>query len=92
MRCGDVRNGYLCKNLPVIMKKRLLICLFSLILLVGMSKSSLAQCSVCTRTAEQMGERPATGMNSGILYLAFMPLAIISVLAYRWWKSEKANV
>jgi hypothetical protein len=84
-------NGYLCTNPTVTMKKRLLICLLSLLLLLGTSLSSLAQCSVCTRTAEQMGERPATGMNTGILYLAFMPLAIISVLAYRWWKSERAN-
>lgn len=74
------------------MKKRLLICLFSLFLLIGTSLDGQAQCSVCTRTAQQMGEKPATGMNSGILYLAFMPLAIISVLAYRWWKAEKANV
>jgi len=88
-KCG---NGYLCTNPTVIMKKRLLICLLSLFLILGTSLSSQAQCSVCTRTAEQMGERPATGMNTGILYLAFMPLAIISVLAYRWWKSEKASV
>ncbi|HEX2536277.1 MAG TPA: hypothetical protein VHK69_21195 [Chitinophagaceae bacterium] len=48
-----------------------------------------AQCSICTRTAEQMGEKPAEGLNAGILYLAFMPLAIIGFLAYRWWRREK---
>jgi hypothetical protein len=48
-----------------------------------------AQCSICTRTAQQMGERPAKALNKGILYLAFTPLAIFGVIGYRWWKSEQ---
>jgi hypothetical protein len=50
-----------------------------------------AQCSICTKTAQQLGEKPAKGLNSGILYLAFMPLAIVGVLGYRWWRSNRAN-
>ena len=34
-----------------------------------------AQCSICTKTAQQLGEKPAQGMNAGILYLAFAPFA-----------------
>lgn len=48
-----------------------------------------AQCSICTKTAQQMGEKPAKGMNSGILYLAFAPFAIVGYIGYRWWKNNK---
>ena len=49
-----------------------------------------AQCSICTKTAQQLGEKPAKGMNSGILYLAFAPFAIVGYIGYRWWKTNKA--
>lgn len=49
-----------------------------------------AQCSVCTRTAQQMGEEPAGKLNAGILYLAVAPLAIVGVVGYRWWKRNGA--
>ena len=48
-----------------------------------------AQCSICTKTAQQLGEKPAQGMNSGILYLAFTPFAIVGYISYRWWKNDK---
>ncbi|MEO6314040.1 MAG: hypothetical protein ABIU63_09385 [Chitinophagaceae bacterium] len=47
-----------------------------------------AQCSICTKTAQQMGERPAKALNGGILYLAAMPFVILSYISYRWWKSN----
>jgi len=47
-----------------------------------------AQCSMCTKTASQLGEKPALGLNNGILYLMLAPFAIIGVIAYRWWKSQ----
>lgn len=50
-----------------------------------------AQCSICTRTAQQMGERPAKALNKGIIYLAFTPLAILGFLGFRWWKSQGAD-
>jgi hypothetical protein len=50
----------------------------------------MAQCSICTKTAQQLGEGPAKGMNTGILYLAFLPFAIIGVIGFRWWKNNKA--
>ena len=49
-----------------------------------------AQCSLCTKTAQQMGEKPAQGMNSGILYLMVMPFAIVGFIGFRWWKNNKA--
>lgn len=50
-----------------------------------------AQCSICTRTAQQLGEKPARGLNAGILYLAFTPLAIIGVVAFRVLKKQKSQ-
>ena len=50
---------------------------------------SIAQCSMCTKTAQQLGEKPAQGLNSGILYLMLTPFAVMGVIAYRWWKNEK---
>ena len=48
-----------------------------------------AQCSICTKTAMQLGEGPAKGLNAGILYLMATPLAIMGIIGYRWWKREK---
>jgi len=47
-----------------------------------------AQCSVCTKTALQMGEKPAQGLNSAILYLMMAPFAIVGFIGYRWWKGN----
>ena len=47
-----------------------------------------AQCSICTRSVQQMGERPGKAFNAGIIYLAFTPLAIMAILGYRWWKQH----
>jgi hypothetical protein len=47
-----------------------------------------AQCSICTRSVQQMGEKPGKAFNAGILYLAFTPLAIMAILGYRWWKQH----
>jgi hypothetical protein len=48
-----------------------------------------AQCSVCTKTASQLGEKPAKGLNQGILYLMMAPFAIVGVVGYQWWKNNK---
>jgi hypothetical protein len=63
----------------------------SLLLLFMTAVEATAQCSICTKTAQQLGEKPAEGMNAGILYLAFAPMAIMGYLGYRWWKSNKGN-
>jgi hypothetical protein len=48
-----------------------------------------AQCSICTKTAQQLGERPAKALNTGIVYLAFTPLAIVGIIGYRWWRNNR---
>ncbi len=37
----------------------------------------------------QLGEKPAQGLNAGVLYLMFTPFAIIGYIGYRWWRNEK---
>jgi len=62
----------------------LLVCCFSFAAL-----ETKAQCSICTRTAQQLGEGPAKGLNAGIIYLAFTPLAIGGFIGLRWWKHNR---
>jgi hypothetical protein len=62
--------------------------LIGVLLLSAATLPVSAQCSICTRTAQQLGERPAKALNKGIIYLALMPLAIGGIIGYRWWKSE----
>jgi hypothetical protein len=71
------------------MKKSVLILLFLVCALAVFSLSADAQCSICTRTAQQLGDKPAGALNAGILYLAVTPLAIAGFLGYRWWKNQK---
>ncbi|MFP5039613.1 hypothetical protein [Parasediminibacterium sp. JCM 36343] len=52
-------------------------------------QTATAQCSICTKTAQQLGEGPAHSLNSGILYLMFAPLAIMGYIGMKWWKKEK---
>jgi len=62
---------------------------FLLLLFTLVNNIAMAQCSICTKTAQQMGEGPATGLNGGILYLAAMPFLIFGYIGYRWWKSNR---
>jgi hypothetical protein len=50
-----------------------------------------SQCSICTKTTQQLGEKPAKGLNAGILYLAFAPLVIGGFIGLRWWRNNKGN-
>ena len=51
--------------------------------------SAMAQCSICTKTAGQIGQEAGKGFNAGILYLAAMPFAIAGFVAFKWWKQDK---
>ena len=61
------------------MKKIIIILIFGFQFLFSTVQVN-AQCSLCTKTAQQMGEKPARGLNSGILYLMVMPFAIVGVI------------
>lgn len=75
------------KNKHLFIKKHRLVIL-ALCFFLAAPAAAKAQCSICTRTAQQLGERPAKALNKGIIYLALTPLAIGGVIGYRWWKSE----
>jgi hypothetical protein len=69
--------------------KKFLAILLVIVMTAFFIPSIKAQCSVCTKTATQMGEKPAKGLNQGILYLMFAPFAIVGVVGYKWWKGNK---
>lgn len=48
-----------------------------------------SQCSICTKTAQQLGEKTGRGLNGGILYLAAAPLLIVGFIGYQWWKNNR---
>ena len=79
LTCFVMQSNYFCG-----MKK-----LFFFASLLVVQLACFAQCSMCTKTAQQLGEKPASGLNSGILYLMFAPFAIVGFVGYRWWKGQK---
>lgn len=70
------------------MKARHFICIaVTLLLIILLSTPDLmAQCSICTKVAADQGEGAAKGFNAGILYLAAIPLSMVGILGYRWYK------
>jgi hypothetical protein len=70
------------------MKKWVLISSIIIFCSTGFVNNSSAQCSICTKTAQQLGERPAKGLNAGIIYLAATPFLIAGYVFYRWRKSD----
>ena len=51
--------------------------------------TAMAQCSICTKTAGQIGQEAGKGFNAGIIYLAAMPFAIAGFIAFKWWQKER---
>lgn len=70
------------------MKQIVAILLVIFFMAIG-APATTAQCSVCTKSVQQLGERPAKALNTGILYLMFAPFLIVGVIGYRWWKNNK---
>jgi len=73
------------------MKKRILAFGFTFFILHPVFNVSSAQCSICTKTAQQMGDKPAKGMNSGILYLAAAPFLIAGFIYFKVRKNNQAE-
>ncbi|MDB5209738.1 MAG: hypothetical protein JWQ30_565 [Sediminibacterium sp.] len=69
------------------MRKKVLFC-FTMLSAFNVTLLN-AQCSICTKTASQLGEGPASALNSAILYLAAAPFAIMGYIGWKWWKNEK---
>ena len=71
------------------MKKLFLILILTFQFSLFISSNVEAQCSICAKTTQQMGEKPAKGFNTGIIYLMLTPFAIVGVVGYRYWKNNK---
>jgi hypothetical protein len=69
--------------------KKIFILLLITAVVATLNSPVAAQCSVCTKTAMQLGEKPAQGLNQGILYLMFTPFLIVGFIGFRWWKTNK---
>jgi hypothetical protein len=69
--------------------KKVILIFSSIILSCCIACNTYAQCAMCTKTAQQLGEGPAQGLNSGILYLMLAPFALVGVIGVRWWKNNK---
>jgi hypothetical protein len=66
-----------------------LILILLIIVFFTLPADLLAQCSICTKTAQQLGERPAKALNTGIIYLGLTPFLIMGYIGYRWWKNNQ---
>jgi hypothetical protein len=73
------------------MVKKSLVFTFILLVALFLNLSVEAQCAMCTKTASQLGEKPALGLNRGILYLMLSPFLIVGIIGYRWWKGQQAE-
>jgi len=59
-------------------------------LLAGAYQEAIAQgCSVCTQTAAGLGASSAQGLNSGIVYLASIPLLFMGTVGYIWYRRSR---
>lgn len=59
------------------------------ILMLFVNATAFSQCAMCTKTAQQLGEKPAQGLNNAILYLMIAPFLIMGYIGYRWYKNQK---
>jgi hypothetical protein len=72
------------------MKKLVMFCFILFFALISVFTLK-AQCSICTATASQLGQKQGNGLNAGIVYLMLTPFAVGGYIGYRWWRSEKAS-
>ncbi len=69
------------------MKKLVLLSVVCILSFVKINITT-AQCSICTKTASQLGEKAGNGLNTGIIYLMLTPFAVGGVIGFRLWKQE----
>lgn len=72
------------------MKKFCLLLIFIFMSLTHFEKAN-AQCSICAKTTQQLGDKPGKGFNSGIIYLMLTPFAVMGYVGYRWFKNNQED-
>ena len=65
--------------------KRVVLLALLVVLLSGISYGQ--GCAVCTKVAAGLDDKSAKGLNGGIIYLAFLPLALMGTIGYVWWRN-----
>lgn len=78
----------MCCNVHAMARGSLILILLLLLFFI-VPTDLTAQCSICTKTAQQLGERPAKALNVGIIYLGLTPFLIIGYIGYRWWRNNQ---
>jgi hypothetical protein len=71
--------------------KKLLTTAILFLFFIALSEAVSAQCSICTKTAQQLGEGPAKALNGAIIYLAAAPLAMMGFIGYRWYRNNRES-
>lgn len=77
------------------MKNKVLILIVltaALFLLAGGWQLLEAQCPMCKMSAEsnlKNGGTAGRGLNTGILYMLFVPYLLVGSMAYWWWRNRR---
>ena len=69
--------------------KRIVLTVSLLLLMLSLAHGQ--GCAVCSKVAAGMDDKSAKGLNGGILYLAFLPLAIIGTMGIIWYRYNRNN-
>jgi hypothetical protein len=72
--------------------KRILFRVLVVVMLMVPAMVKAQGCAVCTKTAAGLDEKSARGLNGGILYLALLPLGILSTVGFIWWRHNKEQI
>jgi hypothetical protein len=71
---------------------KILLCTLCLGMLILSVQPVLAQCAMCSATAEagvKNGNTEANGLNDGIIYLLAAPYIAIAAVGYIWYKKYR---
>jgi len=70
----------------------LTVLVFALFLLAGGWDTLQAQCPMCKMSAEsnlKNGGTAGRGLNTGILYMLFVPYLLVASIGYWWWRNRR---
>jgi hypothetical protein len=70
--------------------------IYTLLVILGTTVSSWAQCAMCRASVEnnisEGSEGLSAGLNTGILYLFVTPYLMVAVIGFIWyWKSQRKD-
>lgn len=69
------------------MRRGLILLVFCLLITSGVWAQG---CVICTNTASNLDQDSAKGLNSGIVYLAALPLLFIGTVGFIWYRRNKS--